>query len=260
MNVFEAIILGILQGLTEFLPISSSGHLELGKHLFGINPEASFYFTVAVHGATVCSTLVVFWKEIAALTSGVLKFRLNEETKYLIKIIISMIPVGLVGILLKDKVEAFFNGNIVFVGAMLLLTALILLLSQLLRRTERPLSYPDAFIIGLAQAFAVLPGLSRSGSTIATGLLLGNGKDEIARFSFLMVIIPVLGANLLEVMSFESSAADGGGYGILLAGFISAFIAGYFACKWMIGLVRKSKLVWFAGYCTLVGILAILLG
>jgi len=260
MNFFEAIILGILQGLTEFLPISSSGHLELGKHLFGINPEESFYFTVAVHGATVCSTLAVFWKEIADLAAGVLKFRMNEETRYVISIIISMVPVGLVGIFLREYVEGFFNGNIVFVGFMLLLTAVLLMLSQYLRRTERQISYSDAFIIGLAQAFAVLPGLSRSGSTIATGLLLGNRKDEIARFSFLMVIIPVLGANMLEIMSFDGSSANGAGLGILTAGFISAFVAGYFACKWMIGLVKKSKLVWFAVYCTLIGILAILLG
>ncbi len=260
MNFFEAIILGILQGLTEFLPISSSGHLELGKHLFGINPEESFYFTVAVHGATVCSTLAVFWKEIAGLAAGVLKFRINEETRYVIMIIISMIPVGLVGIFLRENVESFFNGNIVFVGFMLLLTAVLLMLSHYIRRTERQISYTDAFIIGLAQAFAVLPGLSRSGSTIATGLLLGNRKDEIARFSFLMVIIPVLGANMLEIISFDGSSANEVGFGILTAGFISAFVAGYFACKWMIGLVKKSKLVWFAVYCTLIGILAILLG
>jgi undecaprenyl-diphosphatase len=259
MSLFESIILGILQGLTEFLPISSSGHLELGKYIYGINPEESFFFTVAVHGATVCSTLAVLWKEILSLTKGVFKFKKNEESVYVIKLIISMIPVGVVGLLFREEAESFFNGNIVFVGAMLLLTASLLLLSHFIRRKERTISYLDSLIIGIAQAAAVLPGLSRSGSTIATGLLLGNRKDEIAKFSFLMVIVPVLGANLIEVLTSDFTG-NSIGPGIIAAGFFSAFIAGYFACRWMIDLVRKSKLVWFAVYCAVIGTLAILLG
>jgi undecaprenyl-diphosphatase len=258
MNWFEALVLGLIQGLTEFLPVSSSGHLEIAKSLFGVDPEASFYFTVAVHGATVLSTLVVFRKEIVALLKGTFKFKMNEETSYVLKLIVSMIPVGFAGILLKDPIERMFSGDIIFVGFMLLITALLLAGAHFIRKRERNITYLDALIIGVAQAVAVIPGISRSGATIAAGLMIGNRKDEIARFSFLMVLIPVIGANLLEVLTGEFSG-DGTGTGVILIGFITAFISGYLACRWMINLVKRSKLIWFSVYCALAGLLAILL-
>lgn len=258
MNLIEAIILGLIQGLTEFLPVSSSGHLEIAKSLFGVDPDASFYFTVAVHGATVLSTILVFWREILALITGSLKFEMNEETSYTLKIILSMIPVGIAGLLLKEPIENLFDGNLVFVGMMLLITAAVLAVAHFIKKRERSIGYKDALIIGFAQAIAVIPGISRSGSTIATGLIIGNRKDEIARFSFLMVLVPVIGANLLEIFSGDLNTS-GTGLGIILAGFISAFISGYFACKWMITLVRKSKLIWFSLYCVAAGLFSILI-
>ncbi|HEX2920730.1 MAG TPA: undecaprenyl-diphosphate phosphatase [Bacteroidales bacterium] len=259
MNFFEATILGLLQGATEFLPVSSSGHLEIGKALFGVDPESSFYFTLAVHGATVLSTIFVFWQEIFKLISGSLKFRMNEETHYVLKILLSMIPVGIAGVLLKDPIESLFNGNLIFIGSMLLVTATILAAAHFMKKRERNIGYKDAFIIGIAQAIAVIPGISRSGSTIATGLMIGNKKDEIAKFSFLMVLLPVLGANLLEILSLESGPGNVD-LSIVLAGFIAAFISGYAACKWMISLVRKSKLIWFSVYCITVGVICIFFG
>jgi len=256
MNLFEAIILGLIQGLTEFLPVSSSGHLEIAKSLFGVDPDASFYFTVAVHGATVLSTIVVFRKEILNLITGSLKFEKNEETSYTLKIILSMIPVGIAGVLLKDPIKNLFDGNLVFIGLMLLVTSLLLAVAHFIKKRERSIGYKDALIIGIAQAIAVIPGISRSGATISTGLLIGNKKDEIARFSFLMVLVPVLGANLLEIMSGEMNTA-GTGPVVILSGFLAAFVSGYFACKWMISLVKKSKLIWFSVYCALVGLVSI---
>ena len=259
MTWYEALILGLIQGLTEFLPVSSSGHLEIAKSLFGINPDESFYFTVAVHGATVLSTLVVFRKEIVQLISGSLKFKMNEETSYILKIIISMIPVGIAGVLLKEPIENMFNGNLVFVGSMLLVTAVLLALAHFIRKRERSIGYWDALIIGIAQAIAVIPGISRSGATIATGLMIGNRKDEIAKFSFLMVLVPVLGANLLEIFTGDIGSG-GAGVGVILIGFVTAFAAGYMACRWMIALVKRSRLIWFAVYCVIIGLLAVLLG
>jgi len=259
MNWFEALILGLIQGLTEFLPVSSSGHLEIAKSLFGVNPEASFYFTVAVHGATVLSTIVVFRREIVTLARGTLKFRMNDETSYVLKIIVSMIPVGIAGLLLKEPIERMFNSNMVFVGLMLLITSLLLAGAHFIRKRNRTISYLDAFIIGIAQAFAVIPGISRSGATIATGLMIGNSKDKIARFSFLMVLVPVIAANLLEIVTGEISN-DSSGIGIILIGFCAAFVAGYLACKWMVELVKRSKLIWFSMYCVIIGLLAVLLG
>jgi undecaprenyl-diphosphatase len=259
MNWFEALVLGLIQGLTEFLPVSSSGHLEIAKSLFGVNPEASFYFTVAVHGATVLSTLVVFRKEILVLLKGTFKFRMNEETQYVLKIIVSMIPVGIAGVFLKDPIERMFSGHVVFVGFMLLITAGLLAAAHFIKKRERNIKYLDALIIGIAQAVAVIPGISRSGATIATGLMIGNRKDEIARFSFLMVLIPVIGANLLEIFSGEFSTGSAG-TGIIIIGFMAAFISGYVACRWMINLVKRSKLIWFSIYCVAAGILALLLG
>ncbi len=259
MNWFEAMVLGIIQGLTEFLPVSSSGHLELGKYLFGINPEANFYFSVAVHGATVLSTIVVLWSEIAALFKGFFKFSYNEETKYVLKIIVSMIPVGIAGFFLKDIVDNYFTGNMISLGIQFIISALFLFLTLLIKPKERPIGYIDSFIIGLAQAFAVLPAVSRSGATIATGMMLGNKKSDIAKFSFLMVLIPVIGANLVEMKSGDFST-EGTSFFIIAIGFVTAFISGYYACKWMINLVKKGNLVWFAVYCIIIGIFSILLG
>jgi len=258
MNWFQALVLGLIQGLTEFLPVSSSGHLEIAKSIFGIDPDSSFYFTVAVHGATVLSTIFVFWKEILNLITGSLKFKMNEETSYTLKIIISMIPVGIAGILLKDPIERLFNGNLVFIGLMLLVTSTVLALAHFIRKGDRSIGYKDAFIIGIAQAIAVIPGISRSGSTIATGLMIGNKKEEIAKFSFLMVLLPVLGANLLEILSGDVTM-NSAGLGSVVIGFIAAFVSGYFACKWMISLVKRSKLIWFSIYCAVVGLLSIFL-
>jgi undecaprenyl-diphosphatase len=259
MNWFEAMVLGLIQGLTEFLPVSSSGHLELGKYLFNINPDANFYFSVAVHGATVLSTIAVLWKEIADLLKGFFKFRLNDETKYVVKIFISMIPVGIAGFFLKDIVDKYFTGNMVSLGIQFMVTAVILLIPSFITSKERPIGYLDSFIIGIAQAIAVLPAISRSGATIATGMMLGNKKSDIAKFSFLMVLIPIIGANLVEMKSGGFSK-EGTSVSVILAGFVTAFISGYFACKWMINLVKKGKLIWFAVYCVLVGIFSILLG
>jgi undecaprenyl-diphosphatase len=259
MNWFEAIILGLIQGLTEFLPVSSSGHLEIAKSLFGIDPEASFFFTIAVHGATVLSTIAVFWKELLKLVEGTLKFKMNEETSFVLKLIVSMIPVGFVGLLLKDPVERMFSGNIVFVGSMLLITAMFLAAAHFTGKRERKIGYLDALIIGIAQAIAVMPGISRSGATISTGLIIGNSKSEMARFSFLMVLVPVIGANLMEILT-EPVSSGNTGIAIILIGFITAFISGYVACRWMIGLVRKSKLIWFSIYCAIVGLISVFLG
>ena len=259
MTWFEALVLGLIQGLTEFLPVSSSGHLEIAKSLFGMDPEANFYFTVAVHGATVMSTLVVFRKEILELLKGTFKLRMNEETSYVLKLIVSMIPVGFAGLLLKDPIERMFSGDMVFVGAMLLITALLLAGAHFIKKRERNITWLDALVIGIAQAVAVIPGISRSGATIATGLMIGNRKDEIAKFSFLMVLVPVIGANLVGVLSGEFSG-DTTGAGIIVIGFITAFVSGYLACRWMISLVKRSRLIWFSIYCAIAGLLAVLLG
>ncbi|MBK7478320.1 MAG: undecaprenyl-diphosphate phosphatase [Bacteroidales bacterium] len=258
MNLFEAIVLGLIQGLTEFLPVSSSGHLEIGKALFELDKGKNFYFTIAVHGATVLSTIVVFRKELADLIRGVFKFRMNEETGYVLRIFVSMIPLALVGFFLKEEVEGLYNGNMLFIGLMLLVTSLLLTIGHFASGKGRSISYRDAFIIGLAQAFAAIPGISRSGATIATGMMLGNRKDELARFSFLMVLIPILGANFLEIVSSTDKMTESLSPAVLIAGTLTAFISGYAACRWMINIVRKSKMIWFAAYCLVVGLLTIL--
>ncbi|MDX9946335.1 MAG: undecaprenyl-diphosphate phosphatase [Bacteroidales bacterium] len=257
MNIFEAIVLGLLQGLTEFLPVSSSGHLEIGKVLFELDKGKNFYFTVAVHGATVLSTLVVFRKELLQLVRGVIKFRMNEETIYVLKIIVSMIPIAIVGFLFREQVEGLYNGNMLLIGLMLIVTSVLLAAGHFSARRERSIGYLDAFIIGIAQAIAVIPGISRSGTTISTGMMLGNRKEELARFSFLMVLIPILGANFLEIFSVTEKATVSISPVVLIAGSLTAFIAGYAACKWMISIVRKSKMIWFAAYCFLVGLITI---
>jgi undecaprenyl-diphosphatase len=259
MNWFEAIVLGLIQGLTEFLPVSSSGHLELGKYLFGIDPEANFYFSVVVHGATVLSTILVLWKEIAELAKGFFKFKYNDETRYVLKICVSMIPTAIAGFFLNDIAQNFFTGNMVSLGIQFMITAVLLFLTLIIKPIERPITYFDSLIIGIAQSFAILPAVSRSGATIATGMMLGNKKSDIAKFSFLMVLVPVIGANLIEMKSGNFNAG-GTKLTVILTGFITAFISGYFACKWMINLVKKGNLGWFALYCLIIGIFSILLG
>ena len=257
MDWIEALILGIVQGLTEYLPVSSSGHLAIASNFFGINGEDSLMFTVAVHVATVLSTLVMLWKEIDWILKGLFKFEMNAETKYVLNILVSMIPVGIVGLFFKDKVEEAFGSGLLVVGVMLLVTAVLLIFSYYARpRQKERLSLRDAFVIGLAQACAVMPGLSRSGSTIATGLMLGNKKEMLAQFSFLMVIPPILGEALLDILKAVKGEDVMGGVGMLplCVGFMAAFISGCFACKLMINIVKKGKLVYFGIYCAIVGL------
>ena len=262
MEWFEALVLGLLQGLTEYLPVSSSGHLAIGSALFGIEGEENLAFTVVVHVATVFSTLVVLWKEIDWIFKGLFKFRMNDETRYVINIVISMIPIGIVGVFFKEQVEAIFGSGLLIVGCCLLLTAALLTFSYYYKpRQKAEISKKDAFIIGLAQACAVLPGLSRSGSTIATGLLLGDDKAKLAQFSFLMVIPPILGEALLDGMKLMKGEAIAGDIPTLslVIGFVAAFVSGCLACKWMINIVKKGKLVYFGIYCAIAGAVTLVL-
>lgn len=260
MNWVEALILGLVQGLTEFLPVSSSGHLEIGKVLLQIEARDNLTFSIVVHGATVLSILVVFFNDLKKLLTESLTFRYNESSSYLLKIILSVVPVAVVGVFFKSEVEAFFTGNIVFVGAMLLITATLLTISFFLRHGSRKIGYLDAFIIGIAQAFAVLPGISRSGATITTALFLGNKREEAARFSFLMVILPIIAANFLDLLGHEPASSDGVGWFPLLVGFLAAFVSGLIACRWMLSIVRKGKLLYFGIYCLVIGSIAIIFG
>lgn len=256
MDWLQALVLGIVQGLTEYLPVSSSGHLAIGSYLFGIDGEENLAFTVLVHVATVMSTFVVLWKEIDWILKGLFKFKMNDETKYFFNILISMIPIGIVGVFFKDIVEDIFGSGLLVVGFCLLLTSVLLIFSYYAKPRQRErISMKDAFIIGLAQAAAVLPGLSRSGSTIATGLLLGNKKEKLAQFSFLMVIPPILGEALLDVLKAAKGAEAFGDINAtaLIVGFVAAFLSGCLACKWMINIVKKGKLVWFGVYCAIAG-------
>lgn len=261
MDWLEALILGIIQGLTEYLPVSSSGHLAIGSALFGIQGEDNLTFTIAVHVATVLSTLVILWKEVEWLFRGFFKFKMNAEMKYIINILISMIPIGIVGFFFKDEVERIFGSGLFIVGLMLLVTATLLAFSYYAKpRIKEEISKKDAFIIGIAQACAVMPGLSRSGSTIATGLMLGNKKEKLAQFSFLMVIPPILGEALLDGMKIVKGAAEGAtdiSITSLTVGFIAAFVSGCIACKWMINIVKKGKLIYFAIYCGIVGLITL---
>ena len=264
MSWFEAMLLGLLQGFTEYLPISSSGHLTIGSALFGVAGEENMAFTVLVHVATVLSTLVILWKEVVWIFRDLAKFQMNNGTRYALNIIVSMIPIGIVGVFFKDKVEAIFGSGLMVVGCCLLFTAALLAFSYYAKpRQKESISLKDAFIIGLGQAMAVLPGLSRSGTTIATGLLLGNKKENLAQFSFLMVIPPILGEALLDGIDIiqEGTAAVMGDISAtaLIVGFLSAFVAGCIACKWMINIVRKGKLIYFAIYCAIAGLLTLIL-
>ncbi len=259
MTWIEALILGLIQGLTEFLPVSSSGHLEIGKVLLNVEVKEDLTFTVMVHFATVLSTITVFFKEIKELSRGLLAFKWNEETRYVSKILFSMIPVLIVGILFREEVESLFSGNLVLVGSALLVTALLLVSTQLVKAGDKKIPFLDAFLMGLAQAIATIPGISRAGATISTGLLLKNDRSEVARFSFLMVLIPIIGAALLDILSLSSEPAEGSiAVGSLVMGFLAAYFSGYLACTWMISLVKKGNLYWFAIYCALVGIISII--
>lgn len=260
MEWFEALILGLIQGFTEYLPVSSSGHLAIGSAIFGINGEENLTFAIAVHAATVLSTIVILWKEIEWIFKGLFKFQWNDETRYAANIVISMIPIGIVGVFFKDEVSAIFGEGLLLVGCMLLVTALLLTFSYYFKpKQKEKISMKDAFIIGIAQACAVLPGLSRSGSTIATGLLLGNRKESIAQFSFLMVLVPILGESLLDLMKGNFSAEASGIPTLsLVIGFLAAFVSGCIACKWMINIVKKGKLIYFAVYCALAGVVTII--
>lgn len=257
MSWIEAIFLGLVQGLTEFLPVSSSGHLTIAKELCGIQTE-NLSFEVVVHAATVCSTIVAFRKEIWSLLKGFFNLQMNPQKEYIFKIAVSMIPIFIVGVFFKDQVEAVFGSGLLVVGCMLLLTAVLLTLSEWLSKKQQgeghPVGWKDAIVIGLAQACAVLPGLSRSGTTISTGLLLGVKKADVAQFSFLMVLVPILGEAFLELVGGELAGAASGISSLsLVLGFASAFLSGLFACTLMINIVKKAKLWLFAVYCVVVG-------
>lgn len=257
MNIWEAIILGLIQGLTEFLPVSSSGHLELANYLFGIEEPSNLRFSMALHGGTVLSTIVVFRHEIGRLLAGFFRFRMNEETKFIINIIISMIPVMVVGLFFSDAIEGLFTSNIRLVGIMLLVTAVLLTFAYYAKPRQKPVTPLSAFIIGLSQAVAIFPGLSRSGTTISTGLMLGVKREEVSKFSFLMVLIPIIGVNVLEL--FKMPAGESMAAAPLVAGFLTAFITGTLACKMMIRIVNRGKLIWFAVYCVAVGVASIVM-
>lgn len=274
MEWWQALILGIVQGLTEFLPVSSSGHLMIFKELLGVDAEGFLDFTVTVHFATVLSTVIVFWSAILSLLKGIFKFRYNDETDYVAKLIVSMVPVAVVGLFFKDSVEALFGENLFIVAISLIITALLLFLSDNASRflgRRKPsagadvperrngISFLQAFVVGLGQACAVAPGLSRSGTTIATGLLCGVKRDVMAQFSFLMVLVPILGEQLLSVID---EVGEGAGLVLpvtdLLLGFIGAFVAGLVSCKAMVAIVRKARLTYFALYCLVVALMLLL--
>jgi len=259
MSWLEALILGILQGLTEFLPVSSSGHLEIGQALLGTSGEENLTFAIIVHVATVLSTLVILWSEVQNLFKGTFTtLQWNAEKDYVAKILVSMIPVFVVGMFFKDQVEAFFGNGLLLVGICLLITAILLALSEWLQKkrqdTGHEVTYRDAFIIGIAQACAVLPGLSRSGTTIATGLLCGVKKESVAKFSFLMVLIPILGEAFLDLLKLlKGELVSELALLPAIVGFVTAFVTGCFACRFMIEIVRRQRLIWFALYCAIVG-------
>lgn len=260
MNIFQAILLGVVQGLTEFLPVSSSGHIELGKALLGTQ-EIGVDFTILVHVATALSSVIVFRKDLIQIFGGLLEFKNNQALQYALKLIVSSIPVAVVGLFFKDEVEALFGGNLLLVGSMLLVTALLLFLTTRVQSEGKSINFAHAFIIGLAQMCAILPGISRSGSTIATALLMNIDKERAAKFSFLMVLIPIFGQALLDIKDvLEDSSAWTIGFDVTLAGFLASFISGLFACTIMLRIVKQGKLYYFSIYCTIIGVLAILVG
>ncbi|MGQ7867870.1 undecaprenyl-diphosphate phosphatase [Sunxiuqinia sp. sy24] len=260
MNVFQAFLLGIIQGLTEFLPVSSSGHLEIGHHLLGVKGHNNLVFAVVVHGATVLSTLVVFRRDILALFKGLFALRWNEETQYVSLLFLSAVPVAVLGLFFREQIEELFTGNLVFVGSMLIATASLLAFTYFAKSKGTSIGWLDSLTIGVSQAMAVMPGISRSGSTIAVGLLLGKKKEDMARFSFLMVLIPIISANCIDLFSHNSSPESAVGALPLAVGFIAAFVSGLLACKWMIKIVKQGKLIYFAAYCLVIGLIAIFAG
>ncbi len=260
MNEIQALILGLIQGLTEFLPVSSSGHLEIGHAVLGIKTESNLLFAVVVHVATVLSTLIVFRKDILMLLKDLLAFQWNESTQYVFKLLFSSIPVVILGLFFAEEIEKFFTGNLVLVGSMLLVTASLLTFAALAKKGNEKITWGRSLLIGIAQAFAVMPGISRSGATIAAGLLLKTRKDEVARFSFLMVLIPILGAAFLDIMGGDFSGEMAIGVVPLAIGFVAAFASGLLACSWMIKVVKHGKLIYFAIYCFIIGLIAIFAG
>ncbi|MCP4457457.1 MAG: undecaprenyl-diphosphate phosphatase [Cytophagales bacterium] len=259
MSWIEALILGIVQGLTEFLPVSSSGHLEIGSVLLGLKSSNNLLFAVVVHLATAMSTIVVYRKDIGQLSLGLLSFQANESWNYMLKILLSMIPVAVIGLLWQNEIEAFFSGNLFLVGCMLLITAILLIVSHYYGKQSGEFTFFKAFIVGIAQAVAVLPGISRSGATISTALILGVEREKAARFSFLMVLIPIIGAATLKLKDyFESPLTDAISGFSLVIGFLAAFLSGYFACQLMVRLVTKGRLIFFAVYCAIAGAIAII--
>lgn len=258
MDFLDSLLLGIIQGLTEFLPVSSSGHLELGKALLGDNsmPKESMIFTVVLHFATALSTIVVFRKDILEIIRELLKFEWNTNTQFIFKIIISMIPAALIGVFFETELESLFSKNIVLVGAMLIITGLLLLLADRAKDTTKNVNFKNAFVVGVAQAIAILPGISRSGATISTAVLLGIDKTKAARFSFLMVIPLIFGKIFKDIFSGELTY-ESTQFSSLSVGFLAAFISGFLACTWMIKLVKNSQLNYFAYYCGLIGLIAI---
>jgi len=258
MNLIEALVLGVIQGLTEFLPVSSSGHLELGKALLNTNLQENIQFSIAVHGATVLSTIVVFRNELLQLIKDFFRFSRDEDSLYVWKLVFSMLPVGIIGVLFSEEIEQWFFGNPKMVGGMLIFTALVLALTKLAPAGNKDISFKSAFVIGIAQALAVMPGISRSGLTISTGLYMKHNKEKLTQFSFLMVILPILGANLIEIFKGDFSRNGDIGLLALFAGFAAAFLTGLFACKWMIRIVRSGNLFYFALYCLIIGIMSLL--
>lgn len=258
MTTFEAIILGLIQGLTEFLPVSSSGHLELTKAILGDTsvPEESLLMTVVLHAATAFSTMVIFRKEIGEILSGLFQFKNNEQFRYSLKIVLSMIPAAAAGVLLEEQIDQLFGGQILLVGAMLLVTGSLLFLADKAKSTMKPVGFKSALIVGIAQAIAILPGISRSGATISTSVLLGIDRERAARFSFLMVVPLILGKMAKDILSGDLAAAQTDTT-LLIVGFVAAFLSGLVACKWMIALVKRSQLTYFSIYCFVIGIGAI---
>jgi len=259
MSWLEALVLGLIQGLTEFLPVSSSGHLEIAKALFGDNsmPADSMLMTVVLHGATALSTIVIFRKDILEIFKGLFQFKWNEESKFSLKIIISMVPAAIVGVVFSDELETLFGGQLMFVGFMLLLTGALLFLADRAKSTDKQVGFVHSLIIGISQMIAILPGISRSGATISTAVLLGIDKEKAARFSFLMVVPLILAKVAKDILSGEITA-DSAQMMPLSIGFVTAFITGLLACTWMIKIVKNSKLSYFAIYCIIVGSVAII--
>lgn len=257
MNEIQALVLGLIQGLTEFLPVSSSGHLEIGHAILGVKTTNNLLFTVTVHVATVLSTLVVFRKDIFILLKDLFAFKWNESTIYISRLLFSAIPVLILGLFYAEEIEYFFTGNLLLVGSMLLITASLLTFAHFAKKGEQKITFWRAFVIGVAQAMAVMPGISRSGATIATGLLLKTKKEEVARFSFLMVLIPILGAAFLDLAGGDISSQTTISASSLLIGFVAAFVSGLLACSWMIRIIKRGKLIYFAIYCLVIGLIAI---